>query len=104
MNAIYVAKVSKNSCVYCSQLKLTVIHFKFKDYNKEKSLTHYSGKLQVLSDLLYQDIPTTNPVGEVREASFSSQMEYVDESLGYLFQEMKKGSDRANADPCSAKL
>ena len=43
-----------------------------------------------LSDLLYQDIPTTNPVGEVREASFSSQMEYVDESLGYLFQEMKK--------------
>ena len=36
MNAIYVAKVSKNSCVYCSQLKLTVIHFKFKDYNKEK--------------------------------------------------------------------
>ncbi len=43
-----------------------------------------------LADLQFEDVTTTNSRGEVREASFSSQIEYLDETLGNLFQEMKK--------------
>jgi hypothetical protein len=43
-----------------------------------------------LADLQFEDVPTTNALGEVRENSFASQIEYVDEALGTLFLEMKK--------------
>lgn len=43
-----------------------------------------------LADLQFEDVPTTNTLGEVREASFASQIESVDEALGTLFIEMKK--------------
>jgi hypothetical protein len=43
-----------------------------------------------LPDLQFPDTPTVNDLGEVRESSFHSQVEEVDESLGTLFKELKR--------------
>lgn len=43
-----------------------------------------------LADLQFQDIPTTNALGEIRESSFQSQFENIDESIGFLIQQLKK--------------
>ena len=43
-----------------------------------------------LSDLQFVDAATTNELGEVRESSFSSQLDVVDEALGRLVKEMKR--------------
>jgi Sulfatase len=43
-----------------------------------------------LNDLLMTDQPTTNELGEVRESSYRSQVDVVDEALGALIKQMKK--------------
>lgn len=42
-----------------------------------------------LGDLQFPTVPTLNDLGEIRESSFQSQLEEIDESLGTLFREMK---------------
>ena len=41
-------------------------------------------------DPQFTDATTTNALGEVRESSYQSQIDEVDEALGYLAREMKK--------------
>jgi len=42
------------------------------------------------NDLQMIDTPTTNELGEVRESSYRSQVDTVDEALSFLIKEMKK--------------
>ena len=62
----------------------------FLNWNEQENSRHPFFSSIYLADLQFEDVPTTNSLGEVREASFSSQIEYLDEALGVLFQEMKK--------------
>ncbi len=62
----------------------------FLNWLEQESSRHPFFSTLYFADLQFEDVPTTNSLGEIREASFSSQIEYLDESLGTLFQEMKK--------------
>ena len=62
----------------------------FLNWHEQEATRHPFFSAMYFADLQFEDVPTTNSLGEVREASFSSQIEYLDESLGNLFQEMKK--------------
>lgn len=43
-----------------------------------------------LNDLQFPKTPTTNELGEIRESSYRSQLEELDESLGHLVKNMKQ--------------
>lgn len=62
----------------------------FLNWHEQENSRHPFFSMLYFADLQFEDVATTNSLGEVREASFSSQIEYLDESLGGLFQEMKK--------------
>lgn len=49
------------------------------------------------SDLQFTDVSTRNEIGETRAASFSGQFHELDESLTYLFSELKKKGRWDNA-------
>jgi hypothetical protein len=42
------------------------------------------------SDLQFIDVPTVNEFGEIRESSYQSQVEEIDEALGVLISELKE--------------